>query len=165
MIQHIWELILKVADENQLDPYLLGAIVEQESACNPYAIRFEPAWKIYKTPEVYAKKLGISFETEKNQQACSHGLCQIMGTVARENAFDGQWAMLYDEELNLTIASLHLKKFLRKYGGEEQSAIVSYNAGSPRRGIDGKYVNESYLTSVRAHKEKLKNFLKGSSDE
>jgi len=161
MNANLWEKVRKVAFEQQLDPWLLGAIVVQESAGDPHAIRFEPGWKLFKDAEKFAKKNSISLDTEKNQQACSHGLCQLMGAVAREHAFQGAWAMLYGVETNLTLGAMHLKKFLRRYGGDEVQAIVSYNAGSPRLNAEGRYVNEAYLISVQKHRDKLKISFKG----
>lgn len=157
MKSELIDIIKTCAVDQGVPPLVMAAIVMQESAGNQYALRFEPAWKLYQSPEVFAKKLGQSLDTEKSAQAHSYGLCQIMGAVAREHAFDGYWGQLYDADLNMTIGCLHFKKFLKRHGGNEVDAISCYNAGSVRRGPDGKYSNQAYVDSVLKHKDALRS--------
>src|SRR5579864_7225582 len=73
------------AEAHQLDAALVCAICEQESAWNPWAIRYEPAFFAhYIAPQLDAGKLSI---TEAQARAISWGLMQVMGQVAREHNF------------------------------------------------------------------------------
>lgn len=159
--------VIEIAKKEGVEPLLLAAIVMQESACNVYAVRFEPAWRLYKDPEKYAKQNGITLETEKFNQGQSFGLCQVMGCVMRERGFEGPWGLAFDSTVNLTIGARHLKAFLTKYK-DEQDAIASYNAGNPRKllnpGKPGEYAysNQNYVDSVLKHKEKLKQIFTGA---
>ena len=69
-------------------PDLVCAIIEQESAWNPWALRYEPSF--------YAKYIAprmatgaIASATEAHARAFSWGLMQVMGQVAREHGFTG----------------------------------------------------------------------------
>lgn len=73
------------AARHALDPALLCAVVEQESAWNSFAMRYEPAFRAR-----YVAPLGLAI-TEEVARAISWGLLQVMGQVARENGFDGKF--------------------------------------------------------------------------
>jgi len=73
------------AAAHQLDAAMVCAICEQESAWNPWAIRYEPAFFAhYIAPHLDAGKISI---TEAQARAFSWGLMQVMGQVAREHNF------------------------------------------------------------------------------
>jgi soluble lytic murein transglycosylase-like protein len=73
------------AEAHQLDAALVCAICEQESAWNPWAIRYEPAFFAhYIAPQLSAGKISV---TEAQARAFSWGLMQVMGQVAREHNF------------------------------------------------------------------------------
>ena len=73
------------AEAHQLDAALVCAICEQESAWNPWAIRYEPAFFAhYIAPQFGAGKIS---NTEAQARAFSWGLMQVMGQVAREHNF------------------------------------------------------------------------------
>jgi soluble lytic murein transglycosylase-like protein len=73
------------AEAHQLDAALVCAICEQESAWNPWAIRYEPAFFArYVAPQLVAGQISI---TEAQARAFSWGLMQVMGQVAREHNF------------------------------------------------------------------------------
>jgi soluble lytic murein transglycosylase-like protein len=69
------------AAQHALDPALICAIVEQESAWDPHAIRYEPAFRTR-----YVAPLGLP-PTEEVARSISWGLMQVMGQVAREHGF------------------------------------------------------------------------------
>lgn len=142
------------AKENGLQPSLVAAICSQESAGDPYACRYEPEWHYFKDVAANAKRCRISEDTEKTAQAFSFGLMQIMGSVARERGFIDALPKLFDVDINLHYGCMHLKAFLDKHKNE-QHAIASYNAGSPRFTEDGKYVNQLYVNKVIAFKQSL----------
>ncbi|MGH9700043.1 MAG: transglycosylase SLT domain-containing protein [Candidatus Acidiferrales bacterium] len=70
------------AARHALDPALVCAVVEQESAWNSFAMRYEPAFRAR-----YVAPLGLSL-SEEVARSISWGLMQVMGQVARENGFD-----------------------------------------------------------------------------
>ena len=150
--------IQKAAKAWALDPLLIAAIILQESAGNPYALRFEPGWSLYKDPEIWAKKNGTSVATEKMGQAFSYGLCQIMGTVARERGFQGPLGKLYAIDTNLLYACAQLRLLYDRHKNESD-VISAYNAGTPKRTSSG-YINQSYVNSVYKFKRALADKFK-----
>ena len=134
-----------------LPPDLVLAMVMQESAGDPWAFRFEPAFYdtyIKNNERVVAPK-GVSLVTEQMGRATSFGLMQIMGQVAREHGFQGRYlTQLCEPAVGLLWGCKHLARFLKKYGNEPD-AIAAYSAGSPRKKADGiTYVNQEYVDSV-----------------
>src|ERR1700689_4874121 len=71
-----------------LEPELVCAIVEQESAWDRWALRYEPAFYArYVEPQVV--RGAIADESEARARAFSWGLMQVMGQTAREHGFAG----------------------------------------------------------------------------
>jgi len=95
-------LARKAATAQSLDPCLVCAVIEQESAWNPWAIRYEPAFfSKYVAPLYTNNKISA---TEAYARGFSWGLMQVMGQVARENDFDALFLVaLCDPEQALTI--------------------------------------------------------------
>jgi soluble lytic murein transglycosylase-like protein len=137
---------------------LLQAIITVESARNPWATRYEPhyrwLWDVFrKAPyrqadAVFPAPRGVSSATEKTAQKTSWGLMQIMGAVGRELGFDRPFLTeLCDPQINLEYGCRHLCNYYRRFGGWEE-ATVAYNAGSPRKNKEGRWVNQIYLDRV-----------------
>lgn len=145
-VQQFIEIVQEMAAREGIDPDLACAIASVESSWNPWAVRFEPAWKYTLTPEIFGERLGITLLTEKSMQSHSWGLMQVMGSVARELGFRGPLQMLCDPRTGATFGCKKLRSFLDKYGSEKD-AIASYNAGGPRR-YEGMYVNQGYVDKV-----------------
>lgn len=141
------ELIRMRSVANDLDPALITAIVMQETGGNPWLTRFEPEWHYWESPMEWASKLRINSLTERTMQAMSWGPMQIMGSVAREMGFDKELPRLAQSDTALFYS---LKKFvaIRQKYPNEHDAIASWNAGSPRKTTDGRYVNQSYVDGV-----------------
>ena len=70
-----------IAANHALDPALVCAVIEQESAWDAHAIRYEPAFRTR-----YVAPLGLP-PTEEVARSISWGLMQVMGQVAREHNF------------------------------------------------------------------------------
>jgi len=141
-------LIHTVAAENGIDPVLFEAICRVESSLNQFAMRYEPKWNYLYFQREHAGQLGITEETETQLQKFSYGLCQIMGSVAREHGYRGPLvALIADPALCLKFGAIHLKKFLWKYQTEAE-AIAAYNAGSARKTPGGMFVNQQYVDKV-----------------
>jgi soluble lytic murein transglycosylase-like protein len=87
---------------HSLDPALVCAVCEQESAWNPWAIRYEPGFLArYVAPLFTAGKISA---TEAYARSFSWGLMQVMGQVAREHDFTGaSVAQLCDPATGLDI--------------------------------------------------------------
>lgn len=143
------------AKEFKLDPMLISAMVQVESAGNPKAMRFEPAWRYFWFVDGYASKLNISVETERTLQAFSYGLLQIMGSCAREGGLTGPLTDLLNVEMSLHYGCMHLSKIAKKYG-VEVDVIAAYNAGSPRKLASGMYENQAYVNKVHQYLVELR---------
>jgi len=129
-----------------LDPDLVQSIAKTESSFNPWCVRFEPKWMYYYNPVNYAKKLGISLDTEKNLQSISFGLMQVMGAVCRELGFDEELIRLCDPELGVQYGCLKLVDLKKRYT-DEKDIISAYNAGTAYK-INGVYRNSEYVDKV-----------------
>jgi len=131
-----------------LDPSIIFGICQTESAMNPYAIRYEPAFfdrYIKDNPDVLkqAKKfVNVSFETELRLRAFSFGLMQIMGQTARERGYSRTFLTdLCKPWIGIEYGCKVLQRKLKKY--EVMSmAISAYNAGKPVKS------NQNYVNKV-----------------
>lgn len=140
----------------KLDPYLVAAICWHESRGSVYAVRFEEKYRWLWKPDKFAKKNAITSLTEETLQKHSFGLMQIMGATARWLGYDGALPALYKPENNLYWGTKYLAYLVEKHGDEVES-IAAYNAGSPKRGDDGKFVNQDYVNSILKLKNELTN--------
>lgn len=101
-----WETIQKVAKDKKLDPYLILALIRQESLFDPKAL----------------------------SPAAAYGLMQLLpSTAARTAAQLGLTApspnKLFEPNLNLMLGICHLKELLQRYSNNLVKAIAAYNAG------------------------------------
>ncbi|HEV2298289.1 MAG TPA: transglycosylase SLT domain-containing protein [Candidatus Acidoferrales bacterium] len=74
-------LAKQAAARHGLAPEIVCAVCEQESSWNPWAIRYEPAFR-----QRYVAPLGLP-PTEEIARSMSWGLMQVMGETAREAGF------------------------------------------------------------------------------
>ena len=152
-----WEIIRTKASAFSIDPYIVASIIMVESAGNACAIRYEEHWRYIIDVAQYAK---ISKSTEKTElfgQKTSWGYMQIMGSVAREHRFLGYFPELCLPNTGIEYGIRHFYKFFQKYG-DISDAVSAYNAGSPRKNSDGKYLNQSYVNKVMAYYKKLHSY-------
>lgn len=134
-----------VARELQIAPIVLECFAEIETGWLADATRFEPAWNYLLTPELFAKKLGISLATEIQLQKFSWGPLQIMGSVARELGFDGNLPGLIYPELGLKFGGLQVLRMMKVHK-LTTDMVSSYNQGHPVRDLEsGKYLNQGYV--------------------
>lgn len=150
MIEQLQITAVQAALSYDLDPALVCAICDKESAWNPWAIRYEPVFysayirdmgtdRLYKAnPNM---RSGIpTVETEKFMLAYSYGLMQVMGQTAREAGFNSQFlSELFDVGVNLKFGCIVLGQKIKKY--KIPDAISAYNAGSPTKS-NRYYVNK-----------------------
>lgn len=116
------------AQAHGVDPALWCAVIEQESAWNPHAVRYEPGFfKKYVEPQ------NLTSPTENACRAMSWGLCQIMGQVARELGFDAKtqdFLEIVKPEVNMEFGLRHFKNKLSRTGGDVSKTLLAWNGGS-----------------------------------
>jgi soluble lytic murein transglycosylase-like protein len=114
------------AAQHALDPALVCAIVEQESAWDPHAIRYEPAFR-----QRYVARLGLP-PTEEIARSISWGLMQVMGQVAREHGFASKFlAALCDPATALDVGCTVFAAKLRAANNTARLAGPSEDPGQP----------------------------------
>jgi soluble lytic murein transglycosylase-like protein len=121
-------LARKAAAAQALDPALVCAVVEQESAWNPWAMRYEPAFFTkYVAPLYTNNKVSAS---EAYARGFSWGLMQVMGQVAREAGFEALFlSALCDPEQGLAVGCKVLCKKLDAMAGDTTRALLAWNGG------------------------------------
>lgn len=131
-----WAREITVAAERyDLPPEIVAAMVHQESAGDPRAMRHEPSWRYWYTAHgSLAAPRGVSLPTERMQQATSWGLMQVMGAVARELECAEPFLseLCCNAALGLDLGCAYLAKLRRRFGSEIERAVSAYNAGSPQ---------------------------------
>jgi len=92
-----------------LDPYMVAALIRQESEFNPMAL----------------------------SRAKAYGLTQVMPATGREISrklgvarFNAK--MLYEPELNLKLGTYYLRQMLNQLDGKWEATLAAYNAGKSR---------------------------------
>jgi soluble lytic murein transglycosylase len=107
--QPYWSDIKQYAAANGLDPYMVAALIRQESEFNPGAVSNKSAYGLMQllpsTGKSMAKEEGIR-HFEPNQ--------------------------LFDPSTNIRLGTLYLKQTLNKFGGHPEYAFAAYNAGDER---------------------------------
>ena len=125
-----------VAQQHSLDPALVCAVAEQESAWEPLSIRYEPGFRLR-----YVAPLGLP-PTEEIARSVSWGLMQVMGQVAREYGFTGAFlSALCEPTIGLTIGCIVLAAKMSQANGDVPRALLLWNGGA----------NSNYATEVLAH--------------
>jgi soluble lytic murein transglycosylase-like protein len=114
-----------IAVQQGLSPSLVCAVIEQESAWNPYAIRYEPA---FRTRYVAPLRLPV---TEEIARSISWGLMQVVGQVARENGFVERFLpTLCDPATGIRTGCIVLRKKMDAASGDLNRALGLWNGGA-----------------------------------
>ena len=123
------ELARRIAASHGIDPQLVCAVIEQESAWNPWAVRYEPGFlSRYIAPLYTAGKFSA---TEAYTRAMSWGLMQVMGQVARESGFDeASLAELCDPVTGIDFGCKILAKRLARSKGDVSAELQAWNGGA-----------------------------------
>lgn len=121
-------LVRKYAAKYSLDPALVAAICEHESQWNPWAMRYEPMfYSRYIAPMLTTGK--VKSMTEGAARATSYGLMQVMGQVAREYGFTGQYLTeLCDPDVGVDYGCRKLEHCL-EVTTDLRVALLAYNGG------------------------------------
>jgi soluble lytic murein transglycosylase-like protein len=119
----------RIAASHGIDPALACAVIEQESAWDPWAVRYEPGFlSRYVAPLYTAGKLSA---TEAYTRAMSWGLMQVMGQVAREFGFEQpSLAELCDPATGVDFGCKILAKRLARAKGDVPAALQAWNGGA-----------------------------------
>jgi len=125
------KLAVDTAKQFNLDPPLVCGLVEQESAWNPWAMRYEPAFFArYVAPQYTNNKISA---TEAYERAFSFGLLQLMGQVAREIGFPKQFlSELCDPATGLFWGCKELQLKLDKAKGDVTQGLLLFNGGNDK---------------------------------
>jgi soluble lytic murein transglycosylase-like protein len=109
-----------------LDPAIVAAVCEQESAWDPFAVRFEPGFL-----QRYVKPANpVAPTTMEIMRACSFGLMQIMGEVAMEFGWRGYYLTdLCDPAKGVDYGCKKLQKCFFVHGNIDDTALLAYNGG------------------------------------
>lgn len=114
-----------IAVQQGLSPSLVCAVIDQESGWNPYAMRYEPAFRTR-----YVAPLRLS-ATEEIARSISWGLMQVMGQVARENGFIERFLpSLCDPATGIQTGCFVLGKKLAAARGDVSRALGLWNGGA-----------------------------------
>jgi len=152
------EIKVKIDDAahlHNLDPDLVEAFVMTESSGKPGATRYEPAF--YRKYILPILMHNVIDEHEAKGRATSWGLMQIMGQVVREMGFAGPFEELFEPCKGLDWSCKYLKRKFDKYEDNGLDAVIaSYNAGSPRKLQNGKYVNQGYVDKVNKYYDQIR---------
>lgn len=117
------------------------AVVEQESSWEPFAIRYEPAFR-----SRYVAPLGLP-PTEEVARSTSWGLMQVMGQLAREHGFSDKFlTALSDAQAGLEIGCTVLAAKLKTAAGDLAKGLNLWNGGA----------NPTYAQEVLAKLEKYR---------
>jgi soluble lytic murein transglycosylase len=104
-----WSIIKAEAAKNNVDPYLVAALIRQESEFNPSVISYANAWGLMQL-------LPSTGKTLARQEGMTHF----------------QTFQLLDPETNIQLGTRYLKQTLDKFGGVPEYALAAYNAGDSR---------------------------------
>ena len=125
----IIDLARRIAAAHGIEPSLVCAVIEQESAWNPWAVRYEPGFlSRYVAPLYTAGKLSA---TEAYTRSMSWGLMQVMGQVARESGFqEASLAELCDPVIGIDFGCKILAARLARAKGDVPAALLAWNGGA-----------------------------------
>lgn len=149
-----WGLIKKQAEAHGVNPYLVMALCEKESALDTYAMRYEPGWRWFLHPIKWAKRVRTTEKTERVGQSISWGLGQVMGTVARERGFRDDFPRLCLPQVGVMYVCIQLR-WLFEQGLDTPTALAAYNAGLGNRSSK---VGKAYAAHVL---EIMDGYLRG----
>jgi soluble lytic murein transglycosylase-like protein len=116
--------IVTAADDHELDPNLVEAVVIAESSGHTDAFRYEPGF--YAT---YIKGKPEYATWNPRRVASSYGLMQVMFTTAKLYGYGELPELLFLPDVGLKYGCLHLKRLLAWAKGDTRKALAAYNGG------------------------------------
>jgi soluble lytic murein transglycosylase-like protein len=148
----LWSAIVDYSEKHSLDPYLVAAVIKQESAFDTLAARYESHYRwLYQPNSV--KPPNCSYATEVVLQKISFGLMQVMGAVLREWGLRGWLTQAFHPAINLDYGCRYLAYLIQKHEDVE-FGLSAYNSGSPTNALD-------YANKVLSHKPHIVAQIEG----
>ena len=148
------------ARKHDLDPKLVAAFAFVESSFRPDALRYEAKFqRKYIDPHPLYQFLDPETRTLLSS---SLGLLQVMGVVAHEDGLPiVRLKDLFNPEVGLEYGCRQLEQLFQRYWqspltGLIPNVIAAYNAGTARKGKNGKYTNQPYIDKVWRKLEEYK---------
>lgn len=125
---HYWDSVVRYSTDRGIDPYLVAALIRQESTFNPRV----------------------------RSRAGARGLMQILPStgrvLARQERRRYHTSDLYDPEVNIRYGTRYLKDILESFDGRVDYALASYNAGPHRvkrwTGMDMTIPSEIFIEEI-----------------
>jgi len=137
--------IQKYAKQHSLPISLVRAVVQTESTgWTDQRTRYEPGFFKWLVNRIRLSK------AEYTARSTSYGPMQVLGQTARELGYTGSYENLHSIDIGIDYGCRYLsrlkKKYFNKYGWH--GVIAAYNAGSPIKLNNGKYMNQVYVDKV-----------------
>ena len=104
-----WSAVKKYAEENQLDPYLVAALIRQESEFNPGAVSHADAIGLMQLLPITGKRMAHELKVRKYSVG-----------------------MLVEPGTNVQLGTRYFRQLIQKFDGNVEAALAAYNAGSDR---------------------------------
>ena len=119
----------KWATVHGLDTALVCAVISHESSWNMWAVRYEPLFfSRYIQPLI--NNGTVKTMTEATMRSSSFGFMQILGQVAREKGFIGQFLTeLCDPDVGTDYGCRKLQQCVTDHLNDERGALMAYNGG------------------------------------
>lgn len=142
--QQLETLAMTEAEKQGIPVDLFTRLIETESGWNVYAVRYEPNFKRFTTPAPGVVK--TTWDTERELQKCSWGLCQIMGYTARLEGWEKPIPQLLGPKPNLELGALYLARLRQRSPGEAswRWAITAYNHSEHWERINPAWWHQGY---------------------
>lgn len=121
----VGEIIASASHKSGVPSILIRAIIEQESAGDTTAVKFEP----HHLNRVPAR---ITHPDKRRMYASSIGLMQVMAWHLFTLLPDRDYTALYDPEINIAVGTRILSDCMKRHAGKPptqqyRSALVCYN--------------------------------------
>ncbi|HYN14727.1 MAG TPA: transglycosylase SLT domain-containing protein [Terriglobales bacterium] len=104
-----WSAVKKYAVENQLDPYLVAALIRQESEFNPAAVSRADAIGLMQLLPVTGKRMAHELKVRRYSIG-----------------------MLVEPGVNVQLGTRYFRQLVQKFDGNLEFALAAYNAGADR---------------------------------
>ncbi|MDR2522554.1 MAG: transglycosylase SLT domain-containing protein [Synergistaceae bacterium] len=165
ILERLLGMVITTAQQAQVPPELVLALIEAESGGNPYAARLTANYPY--TVMQASRPSACDLSTENIMQKTAWGLMQLMGATARSLGFDGWLPELAEPKVCLPLGAEYLKRLMGRYHEKYGLAgvVSACNTGTPRTRPDGKFVNQGYVDKVLKTMEKYKPIVREKENE
>ena len=146
-------LIERTAAQYRLPAELVRAVIRVESAGSTFAVRYEPGFfDRYVIGKGHKRFGSCSRDTEERARATSYGLMQVMGQVAREEGFIGEFLTeLCDPAVGIDFGCRHLARHARTFTTPDygwDAVCAAYNGGAGAVRGPGQFRNPDYPAKI-----------------